>query len=49
MSPGTSISIGISMVGLTSIVGGDAAVNNLELETGDNFLLETGDLLLLEN
>lgn len=45
---GTAIMIGLSVVGIND-VDADAAVNNLELETGDNFLLETGDFLVLES
>lgn len=46
--PGFAIIIG-NMLGDTLAADADAAVDNLELETGDNFLLETGDFLLLES
>ena len=45
---GTAIGIGISIAAQEALTG-SAAVDNLLLETGDDFLLKTGDFILLES
>jgi len=49
MSPGTAIMIGLTVAGITVNPDPDAAVDNLELETGDDLLLQDGFFLLLES
>jgi len=45
--PGFALIIGDSIVSSSGVVTPDVLVDNLELQTGDNFLLQTGDFLKL--
>jgi hypothetical protein len=49
MNGNVSLGIGLGLTHLRrSEFDPDVQVNNLELESGDDFLLESGDFLLLE-